>query len=51
MNCNITKCTYKFILQVVFLCLVAVAAAAELPPIPILRQAADFKEDGTYSHR
>ena len=37
--------------KVVFLCFVAMAAAAKLEPIAIVRQAADFKEDGSYSHR
>ncbi len=37
--------------KVVFLCFVAMAAAAKLEPIAIVRQAADFKEDGSYAHR
>ena len=36
--------------QAIVLCLIAVAAAAELP-IPIVSQSADFKEDGSYTHK
>ena len=37
--------------QVIFACLIALAAAAELPPVAILSQNSEGFEDGSYKQR
>ena len=37
--------------QVILLCFVALATAAELPPISIVRQVMESNDDGSYTNK